>query len=242
MVRIKKVYDRGFTVLDNSSIDNAELSWKAKGLFIYLWRQPDDWNFYIKEVAKHAKGGVHQVSTGLDELEEQGYLFRQRVRNEQGQLKENDWQLSDTPRKEWINKANKKKVPKRSFPRLDNPEQENPEQDNCNLPNTNSTKYKHNQVRKELNKSLSKEERERDANVIEILINYLNHCAEEWRRPIITFSDSEINKMIRAVHGKDTRKLKEAAEKTVIYGEQYPQGYLLTCIKNLPEEEVANEE
>ena len=51
---------------------------------------------------------------------------------------------------------------------------------------------------------------------------------------------SEVNKLIKAVHGKDTRGLKEAAEKTVVYGEQYPQGYLLTCIKNLPEE-LANE-
>ncbi len=106
-------------------------------------------------------------------------------------------------------------------------------------PKKNKLKEHHN---RSLNKSLSKEEKQRDANVIKILINYLNHCAEEWRRPIITFSDSEINKMIRAVHGKDTRKLKEAAEKTVVYGEQYPQGYLLTCIKNLPKEEVANEE
>ncbi len=105
-------------------------------------------------------------------------------------------------------------------------------------PKKNKLKEHHN---RSINKSLSKEERERDANAIEILITYLNHCAEEWRRPLITFSDTEIKKMVKAVHGKDTRALKEVAEKTVVYGEQYPQGYLLTCIKNLPEE-VANEE
>lgn len=104
-------------------------------------------------------------------------------------------------------------------------------------PKKNKLKEHHN---RSINKSLSKEERERDANAIEILITYLNHCAEEWRRPLITFSDTEIKKMVKAVHGKDTRGLKEAAEKTVVYGEQYPQGYLLTCIKNLPEE-VVNE-
>ena len=106
----------------------------------------------------------------------------------------------------------------------------------ADLTSTNLNKYQHKQIKK-INKSLSKEERERDVNAIEILITYLNHCAEEWRRPLITFSDAEINKMVKAVHGKDTRALKEAAEKTVIYGEQYPQGYLLTCIKNLPEED-----
>ena len=106
------------------------------------------------------------------------------------------------------------------------------------------TGHKKNSLREQSKRTfnnLSQEEKERDKNTIKILVNYLNHCAEEWRRPIITFSDYEINKMIKAVHGKDTRKLKEAAEKTIVYGEQYPQGYLLSCIKNLPEE-VVNEE
>lgn len=245
MAKIKKVYDRGFTVIDNLVLNDTSLSWKAKGLFCYLWSQADEWNFYVKEVAKHSKGGRDQVTTGLEELENAGYLLRNRQRNELGQLKNNKWLLSDHPKEKWKNitnkRTNKKKAPMTDFPAQDNPVQGNPAQENPSLTNTNCNKYQHKQI-KNINKSLSKEERERDENVIEILINYLNHCAEEWRRPIITFSDSEINKMIKAVHGKDTRKLKEAAEKTVVYGEQYPQGYLLTCIKNLPEEVVANEE
>ena len=245
MAKIKKVYDRGFTVIDNLVLNDTSLSWKAKGLFRYLWSQADEWNFYVKEFAKHSKGGKDQVTTGLEELEKAGYLLRNRQRNELGQLKNNEWLLSDHPKEKWKNiakkRTNKKKAPMTDFPAQENPVQGNPAQENPALTNTNCNKYQHKQI-KNINKSLSKEERERDANVIEILINYLNHCAEEWRRPIITFSDSEINKMIRAVHGKDTRKLKGAAEKTVVYGEQYPQGYLLTCIKNLPEEVVANEE
>ena len=31
--------------------------------------------------------------------------------------------------------------------------------------------------------------------------------------------------MISAVHGKDTRALKEAADKTIIYGEQYDENF-----------------
>lgn len=121
------------------------------------------------------------------------------------------------------------------FPAQDNPAQENSTQGNPPITSTNSNKYQHKQVKK-INKSLSKGERERDKNVIEILITYLDFCAKEWRRPPIIFSDAEIKKMVKAVHGKDTRGLKDMAEKTVVYGEQYPQGYLLSCIKNLPEE------
>lgn len=244
MAKIKKVYDRGFTVIDNLVLNDTSLSWKAKGLFCYLWSQADEWNFYVKEVAKHSKGGKDQVTTGLEELENAGYLLRNRQRNELGQLKNNEWLLSDHPKEKWKNiakkRTNKKKAPMTDFPAQDNPVQGNPAQENPSLTNTNCNKYQHKQI-KNINKSLSKEEKERDANAIEILITYLNHCAEEWRRPMITFSDTEINKMVKAVHGKDTRALKEVAEKTVVYGEQYPQGYLLSCIKNLPEE-VANGE
>ena len=238
MAKIKKVYERGYTVIDNGVLNDTSLTWKAKGLFSYLWSQSDEWNFYVKEVAKHSKGGKDQVTTGLEELEEAGYLIRNRKRNELGQVKGNDWLLSDHPRDEWKKIAkkatNKKKAPMTDYPAQDNPVQENPAQGNPPLTSTNLNKYQHKQVKK-INKSLSKEERERDRNVIEILINYLNQFAEEWRKPIITFSDTEIRKMIKAVHGKDVLSLKEVAEKTVIYGEQYPQGYLLSCIKNLPE-------
>ena len=228
MAKIKKVYEKSYTVIDNHVIQDTKLSWKAKGLFVYLWSQSDEWNFYEKEVVKHSSDGISGLRSGLAELEKYGYLKRERKRSK-GQVKESIWTLSETPNLDFL--------------KQEKPDLEKPIQENQTLINTNQNKYQDKQVRKEtITKSLSKEERERDANVIEILINYLNHCAEEWRRPIITFSDSEINKMIRAVHGKDTRKLKEAAEKTVVYGEQYPQGYLLTCIKNLPEEVVVNEE
>lgn len=227
MAKIKKVYEKSYTVIDNHVIQDTKLSWKAKGLFVYLWSQSDEWNFYEKEVVKHSSDGISGLRSGLAELEKYGYLKRERKRSK-GQVKESIWTLSETPNLYFL--------------KQEKPDLEKPKQENRTLINTNQNKYQDKQVRKEtITKSLSKEERERDANAIEILITYLNHCAEEWRRPMITFSDSEINKMIRAVHGKDTQKLKEAAEKTVVYGEQYPQGYLLTCIKNLPEE-VVNEE
>lgn len=221
MAKIKKVYEKSYTVIDNHVIQDTNLSWKAKGLFVYLWSQSDEWNFYEKEVVRHSSDGISGLRSGLAELEKHGYLKRERKRSK-GQVKESIWTLSETPNLDFL--------------RQGKPDLEKPKQENRTLINTNQNKYQDKQVRKEtITKSLYKEERERDANAIEILITYLNHCAEEWRRPLITFSDTEIKKMVKAVHGKDTRGLKEAAEKTVVYGEQYPQGYLLTCIKNLPE-------
>lgn len=244
MAKIKKIYDRGFTVIDNLVLNDELLSWKAKGLFCYLWSQADEWNFYVKEVAKHSKGGKDQVTTGLEELEKAGYLLRNRRRNELGQLKNNEWLLSDHPKEKWKNiakkRTNKKKAPMTDFPAQENPVQGNPAQENPALTNTNCNKYQHKQI-KNINKSLYKGERERDKGIVKMLLNYLDIFAEQWHSKPIAFSESEVQKLIKAVHGKDIGGLKEAAEKTVVYGEQYPQGYLLTCIKNLPEK-TANEE
>ena len=91
MPKIKKVYKTKYTVIDNTVIEDTKLSWKAKGLFTYLWSRPDNWNFYVSEVAKHAKGSRDQVMTGLEELETAGYLLRSRKRDKNGRLtSEND--------------------------------------------------------------------------------------------------------------------------------------------------------
>lgn len=102
---------------------------------------------------------------------------------------------------------------------------------NQNSPKENKVIDHH---KRSVNKSLSNE-RKRDQEVIEILINYLNEFANEWHRAPITFSPEEYKKLVNAVHNKETSSLRNLAEKTVIYSEQYPQGYLLNCIKNLPE-------
>ena len=178
------------------------------------------------EMAKRLRVSQGTVKNYLDLLEERGYIVRKIIYKENSkQIVGREITLGQSAVLGWGNALTEgRSIAK---PRVGQP-----------------TDHKKNSLREQSKRTfnnLSQEEKERDKNTIEILINYLNHCAEEWRRPIITFSDSEINKMIKAVHGKDTRKLKEAAEKTIVYGEQYPQGYLLTCIKNLPEE-VVNEE
>lgn len=96
-MRIKKQYQKGFTTVDNVVLNDTNLSWKAKGLFVYLWSQSDEWNFYETEVSKHSTDGIVSLKNGLKELEDQGYLKRQRVRDEQGKFKENEWILSESP-------------------------------------------------------------------------------------------------------------------------------------------------
>lgn len=127
MARIKKMRQKGFTIVDNTVIEDTELSWKAKGVFLYLWSKSDDWQFYEVEVTKHAKDGRDSLRSALKELETRGYLKRTRNRNDKGQVTNSDWILSEKP---MLKKAT----------------QENPIQENDTLPSTDLTKDLKNQV------------------------------------------------------------------------------------------------
>lgn len=131
MTKIRKDGDQNFTILSNSVIRDETLSWKARGLFEYLWSLPEDWEFYETEITKHATDGRDSTRSGLDELEEHGYLSRTRERNEKGQVKSAIWILHEHPKK----------------PVQEKPVSENPNQGNPTLLNTNSTKHLPNKTR-----------------------------------------------------------------------------------------------
>ena len=111
MAKIKKHYEKRYTVTDNQLIEDNRLSWKARGIFTYLWAQSDDWDFYEVEVTKHAPDGRDSLRTGLKELEKFGYLKRT-IKRDKGRFNKYDWILSDTPMLD--------------FPNSEKPNSENP--------------------------------------------------------------------------------------------------------------------
>ena len=120
MPKIKKQYQSNFTTVDNTVSNDSSLSWKAKGLFQYLWSKPDNWNYTVTEVSKHAKDGIDATSVGVNELEEHGYLKRTQE-NKKGCFGGTAWTLSEKP----IFKK-KAKEPKREKPITENPESVKP--------------------------------------------------------------------------------------------------------------------
>ena len=96
MSNVERVKKHGYTITDNQIIKDGRLSWKARGIFQYLWAMPSDWNFYVDEVAKHSKDGIKALKSGLSELEKYGYLKRIRIRDKKGLFSEMAWKLSDT--------------------------------------------------------------------------------------------------------------------------------------------------
>ena len=96
MSNVKRIKQHGFTITDNKLIKDERLSWKARGIFQYLWAMPDDWDFYVDEVVKHSTDGITALKSGLSELEKYGYLKRTRIHDDKGLFSEMSWELSDT--------------------------------------------------------------------------------------------------------------------------------------------------
>ena len=134
--RIEKTRD--YTVMSNHHLRDKSLSLKAKGLLSLMLSLPEEWDYTTKGLARICKDGVDSICAGVRELEEHGYVIRQRVRNANGQLGAIEYTILEQPRPP----EPKPGKPERENPVLDNPEQaspvlEEPEQGNPAQLNTN---------------------------------------------------------------------------------------------------------
>ena len=123
--RIEKTRD--YTVMSNHHLRNTNLSLKAKGLLSLMLSLPEEWDYTTKGLARICKDGVDSICAGVRELEEQGYVIRERVRNPNGQLGSIEYTILEQPH------PPEREKPERENPVLDNPEQalpvlEEPEQ------------------------------------------------------------------------------------------------------------------
>ena len=126
--RVEKTRD--FTVMSNHHLRNTELSLKAKGLLSLMLSLPEDWDYTTKGLARICKDGVDSIATALKELERHGYLTRQRIRYENGQLGDIEYTIHEKPiasaEQDGLSEREK---PERENPRQVKPEQEEPEQE-----------------------------------------------------------------------------------------------------------------
>ena len=70
-----------FTTISNRMLGDKELSLKAKGLLSFMLSKPDKWNFSIRGISSQLKEGVEAIQNTLQELIEQEYVIRGKLRN-----------------------------------------------------------------------------------------------------------------------------------------------------------------
>lgn len=99
MATMRIVKNNHFSIVSNAIIRDTNLSLKARGLFILMLSLPERWEFSVKGLSKIAGEGLDAIRSGLHELEEQGYLSRQRKRNAEGKLGDMEYILYEEPQK-----------------------------------------------------------------------------------------------------------------------------------------------
>jgi len=154
ILRVNKRTGR-YTVIDNTGLNDPRLSFKAKGILVYLLSKPDDWEIIVSQLVASGKDGYDSVMTGIRELRKYGYAELEVQRDEKGKVIKHTYNIFEVPGSAKLDHPYSQKQPKdenypqRDFPQMENPEMgypegdypqvENPLVENPNLLNTNST-------------------------------------------------------------------------------------------------------
>ena len=121
MAVLRKAHKSNFTVIDNQ-VFKSNLSLKARGLLSTMLSLPDNWHFTERGLSSILpKDGRDSVRSAIKELEEEGFLSREKICDEQGKVTEWLWTFYDYPQSS-----------KSDYPRLENPRLDTPTQLNTN--------------------------------------------------------------------------------------------------------------
>ena len=195
--RIRKK-ESNFTQVSNSFLRDNRLSFKAKGLFCYMFSMSSDWNFTIQSIAKQQNEGVASISSALKELKEYGFVTY--TKNSDGS---GVYYLDDEPKSE--------------NPNMENPNMENPNMENQSvlridnqseqklIENTNSKEN----IKSKFSQSKIQEKLDRD-NLAKKTIDFLNQTVNNrfgYTDGNLKEIKSQINKLIK--NGDDLKTIED---------------------------------
>lgn len=112
--------NRGYTVMANFHLKDQTLSLKAVGLLSKMLSFNDGWQFSTRGLSAICKEGPDAILSALRELEDHGYLVRQRQRDSKGRMSSTIFEIYEQPQP--VN-------PHGENPHMDNPDVGNPDMD-----------------------------------------------------------------------------------------------------------------
>ena len=98
VIRVHKT--NNFTIMSNHHFKEKRMSLKAKGLLSLMLSLPEDWNYSVSGLVKLSKDGKDSVMSALSELEEFGYLTRERVVDSKGRFAGVEYNIYEQPQQE----------------------------------------------------------------------------------------------------------------------------------------------
>ena len=75
-----------YTTIPNELVNDSMMTWKAKGIFLYLASKPDNWHFSMEQISSMATDQMAALKSGIKELETLGYLKRERIFGDGGKI------------------------------------------------------------------------------------------------------------------------------------------------------------
>ena len=93
--RIEKTRD--YTVMANHHLKNRTLTLKAKGLLSVMLSLPEEWNYTTRGLAAICREGVDSIGAALRELEDAGYILRNRLRDAKGRISDTEYVIYEQP-------------------------------------------------------------------------------------------------------------------------------------------------
>lgn len=158
--RVRKNKDNPYIMINKFGIYDNRLSYKAKGILVYLLSRPDNWIFYEDEIVSHSSDGKDSVRSGIKELINYGYITRQKKR-EAGKFAGYEYIVYEAPvdivgEDEEATYVEEDFIPHTEKPFTENPKTENPKTvdpktENPKLINNDNTNNDLTNKRKELN-------------------------------------------------------------------------------------------
>jgi hypothetical protein len=123
ILRIVK-HEKPYVQIDKSALNDARLSFRAKGLYAYLMSKPNDWNINMKHLENMSpKEGREAIRGAMKELRECGYSKRQPIQNlKTGRMAGWETVMYETPKLASLAIEDEKlSSPSDGFPSVDKP-------------------------------------------------------------------------------------------------------------------------
>ena len=125
--------------MSNYHLRDPNLSNKARGLLSTMLSLPDNWDYTTRGLARICKDGVDGITAQLKELEQYGYLVRNRIRDSGGRITDMEYIIYERPHTASPDTEKPYMVkPDMGLPRLETPAQINIDKRNTEEINTDS--------------------------------------------------------------------------------------------------------
>jgi hypothetical protein len=96
LIQIKVHKSSNYTTISLRAVEDPRLSWKAKGLHLYLYSRPQGWKLHYADLLKRAQDGNASLKSAVEELKQHAYLKIHQMRKN-GRFAHSLWEVYEAP-------------------------------------------------------------------------------------------------------------------------------------------------